>query len=44
MASTGGQVVTVRNESWNGDLSAGATFGYIATGPATAPATTCTAG
>jgi lysophospholipase L1-like esterase len=41
-SSTSGAVVTVRNETWNGDLSAGpASFGFLADGPATAPALTC---
>ena len=43
IATTSGSVVTVRNESWNANLSAGATFGYLANGPATAPAVTCAA-
>ena len=42
--SAAGSTVTVRNASYNGSLRAGAstTFGYTATGPAGAPAVSCT--
>ncbi|MEV7805316.1 cellulose binding domain-containing protein [Microbispora sp. NPDC088329] len=41
--SGSGSNVTVRNESWNGSLGAGAntTFGFIAGGSSAAPAATC---
>ena len=43
--SVTGSSVTVRNASYNGSLGAGAStsFGYTATGPAGAPAVSCTA-
>jgi endoglucanase len=43
--TTTGSTATVRNVSWNGALAAGATaqFGFLANGPATTPAITCTA-
>ena len=45
ISTTSGAVTTVRNESWNGALAAGAstTFGFIGAGAAATPALTCTA-
>ena len=42
-ATTTGSTSTVRNESWNGALAAGATttFGFIAAGASATPALTC---
>ena len=44
--SGSGSPVVVRNESWNGGLQPRATaqFGFIANGPVSTPALTCTAG
>jgi hypothetical protein len=44
--TTTGGTETVTNESWNGALAAGqsTTFGFVATGSASTPTVTCTAG
>lgn len=43
-STVAGSAVSVRNESWNGNLAAGATaqFGFLAAGAASAPVLACT--
>jgi endo-1,4-beta-xylanase len=45
LRSGSGAAVTVRNETWNGNVAANATttFGFVANGTAATPALTCSA-